>query len=43
MKTQWSEASSEYKSGMQTKAVEKARVAREMNEEIREQLKMKKA
>ncbi|HEX5162491.1 MAG TPA: hypothetical protein VFV88_12280 [Steroidobacteraceae bacterium] len=43
MKAQWSEASSEYQSGRQIKAVEKARVAREMNEEIREQLKMKKA
>jgi hypothetical protein len=43
MKTQWTEASSEYKSGEQIKAVEKARMAREMNEDIREQLKMKKA
>jgi len=43
MKTQWTEASNEYKSGKQVKAVEKARVAKEMNGEIREQLKMKKA
>ena len=43
MKAQWTEASNEYKSGKQIKAVEKARVAREMNEDIREQLKMKKA
>ena len=43
MKTQWTEASSEYKSGKQTKAVEKARIAREMNEDIRKQLKMKTA
>ena len=43
MKTQWTEASNEYTSGKQIKAVEKARVAREMNEDIRKQLKMKKA
>jgi len=43
MKAQWTEASNEYKSGKQITAVEKARVAREMNEDIREQLKMKKA
>jgi len=43
MKNQWTEASSEYKSGKQTKAVEKARIAREMNEDIRKQLKMKTA
>ena len=43
MKTQWTEASSEYNSGKQIKAVEKARIAREMNEDIRKQLKMKTA
>jgi hypothetical protein len=43
MKTQWTEASSEFKSGKQIQAVEKARTAKGMNEEIREQLKMKKA
>ncbi len=43
MKAQWTEASNEYNSGKQIKAVEKARIAREMNEDIREQLKMKKA
>jgi len=43
MKTQWTEASSEYKSGKEIKAVEKARIAREMNEDIRKQLKMKTA
>lgn len=43
MKAQWTEASSEFKSGKQIQAVEKARTAKGMNEEIREQLKMKKA
>ncbi len=43
MKAQWTEASDEYKSGQQIKAVEKAKSAKEMNEDIREQLKMKKA
>ena len=43
MKAQWTEASSDYQSGKQTQAVEKARVAKEMNEDIRTQLKMKKA
>lgn len=43
MKAQWTEASDEYKSGKQIMAVEKAKSAKEMNEEIREQLKMKKA
>ena len=43
MKTQWTDASDEYKSGKQVKAVEKARVAKDMNGDIREQLKMKKA
>jgi len=43
MKTQWTQASSEFKSGKQIQAVEKARTAKDMNEEIREQLKMKKA
>src|SRR5262245_5398806 len=43
MKTQWNQASSEYQSGKQVQAVEKARVAKEMNEDIRVQLKMKKA
>jgi hypothetical protein len=43
MKTQWTDASDEYKSGKQVMAVEKARVAKDMNGDIREQLKMKKA
>ena len=43
MKASWTEASNEYKSGKQVQAVEKARTAKGMNEEIREQLKMKKA
>jgi HAMP domain-containing protein len=43
MKIQWTEASDEYKSGKQIQAVEKAKSAKGMNEEIREQLKMKKA
>ena len=43
MKNQWTEASDEYKSGKQVTAVEKARVAKDMNVDIREQLKMKKA
>lgn len=43
MKAQWTEASNEYKSGKQIDAVEKAKSAKGMNEEIREQLKMKKA
>jgi hypothetical protein len=41
MKTQWTDASDEYKSGKQVMAVEKARVAKDMNGDIREQLKMK--
>ena len=43
MKAQWTEASNEYKSGKQIDAVEKAKSAKGMNEEIRDQLKMKKA
>jgi len=43
MKAQWTEASDEYKSGKRIQAVEKAKSAKGMNEEIREQLKMKKA
>jgi uncharacterized phage infection (PIP) family protein YhgE len=43
MKTQWNQASSDYQSGKQAQAVEKGRVAKEMNEDIRTQLKMKKA
>jgi predicted RNA methylase len=43
MKTHWTEASSDYQSGKQVQAVEKARVAKAMNEDIRTQLKMKKA
>ena len=43
MKSQWTEASNEYKSGKQIDAVEKAKSAKGMNEEIRDQLKMKKA
>jgi hypothetical protein len=43
MKAQWNEASSEFRSGKEIEAVEKARSAKGMNEEIREQLKMKKA
>lgn len=41
MKNQWTEASSEYKSGKQVQAVEKARIAKAMNEDVRKQLKMK--
>ena len=43
MKAQWTEASDEFKSGKQIQAVEKAKSAKGMNEEIREQLKMKNA
>lgn len=43
MKTQWTEASDEYSSGKQVQAVEKAKSAKGMNSEIREQLKMKEA
>lgn len=43
MKTQWTEASSDFDSGKQVEAVEKARAAKGMNADIRTQLKMKDA
>jgi len=43
MKTNWAEASKEYKSGNQPKAVEKAKDVKQMAEEIREKLKIKEA
>jgi predicted RNA methylase len=43
MKASWTEASKEFKSGDQIEAVEKAKSAKGMNDDIRDQLKMKKA
>jgi len=43
MKSLWTEASSEYKSGKEVQAVQKAKTAKGMADEIREQLKIKKA
>jgi len=43
MKANWTEANQEFSSGDQIEAVEKAKSAKGMNDDIRDQLKMKKA